>query len=811
MNGEGLLWFTAAFSVFRGIANFPRMWYHFFTCGIATGKGNGNMEQLIGLLAQEFHVKPEHAQAVVELLDQGNTVPFIARYRKERHGAMDDQAIRELADRLAYLRGLEQRRGEVREAIQEQGKLTPELAAALERAATLAEVEDLYRPYRPKRRTRAGVAREKGLEPLAQLLLAGKDAQGRPLRQSPLELAAPYVSPEKGVETQEEALQGACDILAEGFSDDAAIRKRLRAMLQKNGVLRSVAAKEEDSVYSLYYDFSEPVKRLQSHRVLAINRGEKEGFLKVALQPGEESPLPRILRDVPPRHPYWQLLEQVAQDAWSRLLFPSLEREIRGDLTDMADEQAIHTFALNLRPLLMQPPVKNQVVLGFDPAYRTGCKLAVVDATGKVLDTAVIYPTKPHNKVEESKKTLRRLCDAHGVTCVAIGNGTASRESELFVAEFIQEYGRPLSYMVVSEAGASVYSASKLGAEEFPDFDVSLRSAVSIARRLQDPLAELVKIDPKAIGVGQYQHDMPQARLSQALDGVVEDCVNGVGVDLNTASPSLLRRVAGITPAVSQNVVAYREEHGGFTSRKELLKVPKLGPKAFEQCAGFLRVMESQNVLDHTAVHPESYQAAERLLSLCGYTLQDVGSLSQLPQRLAEVGEAKAAEACGVGLPTLRDIAAELQKPGRDPRDQLPPPLLRTDVMDLSDVKPGMKLSGTVRNVVDFGAFVDIGVHQDGLVHVSQITDRYIRHPEHQRAGADDHFPVHRVRQPGHRQPSQLPGDHRRGKLPGVRRHGRAPHHRRPLRKGQRGPLLLRRHGDLRPGHPRGQDGRVDR
>ena len=669
MNGEGLLWFTAAFSVFRGIANFPRMWYHFFTCGIATGKGNGNMEQLIGLLAQEFHVKPEHAQAVVELLDQGNTVPFIARYRKERHGAMDDQAIRELADRLAYLRGLEQRRGEVREAIQEQGKLTPELAAALERAATLAEVEDLYRPYRPKRRTRAGVAREKGLEPLAQLLLAGKDAQGRPLRQSPLELAAPYVSPEKGVETQEEALQGACDILAEGFSDDAAIRKRLRAMLQKNGVLRSVAAKEEDSVYSLYYDFSEPVKRLQSHRVLAINRGEKEGFLKVALQPGEES------------------------------------------------------------PLLMQPPVKNQVVLGFDPAYRTGCKLAVVDATGKVLDTAVIYPTKPHNKVEESKKTLRRLCDAHGVTCVAIGNGTAGRESELFVAEFIQEYGRPLSYMVVSEAGASVYSASKLGAEEFPDFDVSLRSAVSIARRLQDPLAELVKIDPKAIGVGQYQHDMPQSRLSQALDGVVEDCVNGVGVDLNTASPSLLRRVAGITPAVSQNVVAYREEHGGFTSRKELLKVPKLGPKAFEQCAGFLRVMESQNVLDHTAVHPESYQAAERLLSLCGYTLQDVGSLSQLPQRLAEVGEAKAAEACGVGLPTLRDIAAELQKPGRDPRDQLPPPLLRTDVMDLSDVKPGMKLSGTVRNVVDFGAFVDIGVHQDGLVHVSQITDRYIRHP----------------------------------------------------------------------------------
>ena len=700
-----------------------------FGAGGRRWKGDKDMDQLIGTLAREFQVRPEHAQAVVELLDEGNTVPFIARYRKERHGGMDDQTIRELADRLAYLRGLEQRREEVKAAVQEQGKLTPQLEAAIDRAATLAEVEDLYRPYRPKRRTRAGIAREKGLEPLAQLLWNGKDSQGRPLRQSPEELAQSFVNPEKGVETVEEAVQGVKDILAEDFSDDAGIRKRLRAMLQKNGVLRSSAAKEEDSVYSLYYDFEEPVRRLQSHRVLAINRGEKEGFLKVSLYPGEESPLPRILRDVPSRHPFWELLEQVAQDAWSRLLFPSLEREIRGDLTDMADEQAIHTFALNLRPLLMQPPVKNQVVLGFDPAYRTGCKLAVVDATGKVLDTAVIYPTKPHNKVEEAKKVLRRLCDAHGVTCVAIGNGTASRESELFVADFIKEYGRPLSYMVVSEAGASVYSASKLGAEEFPDFDVSLRSAVSIARRLQDPLAELVKIDPKAIGVGQYQHDMPQARLSQALDGVVEDCVNGVGVDLNTASPSLLRRVAGITPVVAKNVVAYREEHGGFASRKELLKVPKLGPKAFEQCAGFLRVMESENVLDHTAVHPESYQAVERLLTLCGYSLEDVGKLSGLPQRLEKVGEAKAAQDCGVGLPTLRDIAGELQKPGRDPRDQLPPPLLRTDVMDLSDLKPGMRLSGTVRNVVDFGAFVDIGVHQDGLVHVSQITNRYIRHP----------------------------------------------------------------------------------
>ena len=688
------------------------------------------MDRLIELLSQEFHVRPEHAQAVVELLDEGNTVPFIARYRKERHGAMDDQTIRELADRLSYLRGLDARRKEVKTAVEEQGKLTPELVAALDRASTLAEVEDLYRPYRPKRRTRASVARERGLEPLAQLLKTGQDAKGRKLGQTPEELAVPYVNLEKGVETTEEALQGAKDILAEELSDDAVIRKRLRAMLQKNGSLRSLAATEEDSVYSLYYDFTEPLKRLQSHRILAINRGEKEGFLKVSVQPGEESPIPRILQEVLTKgHPFPELLRQVAEDAWSRLLFPSLEREIRNDLTEMADEQAIHTFALNLHPLLMQPPVKNQVVLGFDPAYRTGCKLAVVDGTGKVLETGVIYPTKPHNKVEEAKKVLRRLCDKHGITCIAVGNGTASRESEVFVSQFIKEYDKPLSYMVVSEAGASVYSASKLGAEEFPDFDVSLRSAVSIARRLQDPLAELVKIDPKAIGVGQYQHDMPQARLSQALDGVVEDCVNGVGVDLNTASPSLLKRVAGITQTVSQNVVSYREEHGGFRSRKELLKVPKLGPKAFEQCAGFLRVMESPNILDHTAVHPESYQAAQRLLTLCGYTLEDVGNLSELPRRLEQIGEKKAAEECGIGIPTLRDIVSELQKPGRDPRDQLPPPLLRTDVMELSDLKPGMTLSGTVRNVVDFGAFVDIGVHQDGLVHVSQITDRYIRHP----------------------------------------------------------------------------------
>ena len=574
------------------------------------------------------------------------------------------------------------------------------------------------------------MAKEKGLEPLAKLLFAGKDPEGRWLRARPEDLAKPYLTPEKGVDTLEDALQGAKDIIAEAFSDDAAIRKRLREKLQRTGSLRSAAATEEDTVYRLYYDFTEPLRRLQSHQVLAVNRGEKEGFLKVSVEPGDWDGPALILREAAhPKHPYQALLREVAEDAWARLIFPSLEREIRSDLTDMANEQAIHTFALNLRPLLLQPPVKNQVTLGFDPAYRTGCKLAVVDGTGKVLETGVIYPTKPHNKVEEGKRVLRRLCDKHGVTCIAIGNGTASRESEIFVSQFLKEYDRPVSYMVVSEAGASVYSASKLGAEEFPDYDVSLRSAVSIARRLQDPLAELVKIDPKAIGVGQYQHDMPQARLSQALDGVVEDCVNAVGVDVNTASPSLLRRVAGMTPTVAKNVAAYREENGSFHSRKELLKVPKLGPKAFQQCAGFLRVPESENVLDHTAVHPESYPAAAKLLELCGYQLSQVGKLEDLDQRLERLGPQQAAEECGVGLPTLRDIAAELQKPGRDPRDQLPPPLLRTDVMELSDLKPGMQLTGTVRNVVDFGAFVDIGVHQDGLVHISQLADRRVRHP----------------------------------------------------------------------------------
>ena len=687
------------------------------------------MDKIIETLSKELNVRPEHAGAVVSLLDEGNTVPFIARYRKEQHGTMDDQTIRTLADRLQYLRGLEQRKNEVIAAVTALEKLTPELESAVMNAATMAEVEDLYRPYRPKRRTRAGIAREKGLEPLAKLLFTGLDDDGKITKESAESLARGYIDPEKDVNTIEEALQGAKDIIAEDLSDDAEIRKKLRERIQQGGALKSSANTEEDTVYRLYYDFQESLKKLQSHQILAMDRGEREGVLKVSVLPGEFGPVQVMLQKVYSRHPFMELLREVAEDAWDRLIFPSLEREVRKELTERAAEQAIHTFALNLRPLLMQPPVKSKVTLGFDPAYRTGCKLAVVDGTGKVLETAVIYPTKPHNQTEKSKAVLKKLCDKHKVECIAIGNGTASRESEIFISEFIKEYPSNLSYMVVSEAGASVYSASKLGAEEFPDFDVSLRSAVSIARRLQDPLAELVKIDPKAIGVGQYQHDMPQARLSETLDGVVEDCVNAVGVDLNTASPSLLRRVAGITPTVAKNVTVYREENGSFKTRRELLKVPKLGPKAFEQCAGFLRVPESRQVLDRTAVHPESYKAAEKLLEICGYTLKDVGSLFELDKRLKELGTDKAAEACGVGVPTLRDIAAELQKPGRDPRDQLPPPILRTDVMDIADLKPGMKLTGTVRNVVDFGAFVDIGVHQDGLVHISQLSDRFVRDP----------------------------------------------------------------------------------
>lgn len=685
------------------------------------------MESMIQTLARELGQKEQYVENVVKLLDDGNTVPFIARYRKEMHGTMDDQTIRRLADRLAYLRGLEERRTEVQHAIESQGKLTAELAAAIAAAQTLAALDDLYRPYRPKRRTRASIAREKGLEPLAAAITAARNTS--PVLEA---LAKPYIHPEKGVETAEAALAGAGDIIAEDLSDDAALRGRLRALLHRTGVLRTAGTDENDTVYTMYHDFAEPVRRLQSHRVLAVNRGEKEGKLKVTLDADESEAVAAVTRTLlHPKNPYGDFLRAVCTDCWRRLLFPSLERELRSELTDAANEQAIRTFALNLRPLLMQPPVRGRVTLGFDPAYRTGCKLAVVDATGKVLETGVIYPTPPHRKTEEACRTLRRLCDRHRITCIAIGNGTASKESEQFVADFIRSYGGGIDYMVVSEAGASVYSASELGAAEFPDFDVSLRSAVSIARRLQDPLAELVKIDPKAIGVGQYQHDMPQSRLSETLNGVVEDCVNAVGVDLNTASPALLSRVAGITNAVSKNITLYREQNGKFTSRKQLHKVKGLGPKAFEQCAGFLRVPDSAELLDRTAVHPEAYVAAHTLLTLCDYTADDAaqGRIRDLPARVQQRGEDDTAARCGVGIPTLRDIITELLKPGRDPRDELPPPMLRSDVLDLNDLKPGMRLKGTVRNVADFGAFVDIGVHQDGLVHISQLCDRFIKHP----------------------------------------------------------------------------------
>lgn len=677
-------------------------------------------------LAQELHLHVNHVQNVIALLDEGNTVPFIARYRKEMHGTMNDQDIRQLADRLAYLRGLETRKEDVLRAIEEQGKLTQALRTAIEKAATLTEVEDLYLPFRPKRRTRASIAREKGLEPLAQAL---KDGSDMPVEQ----LAASYLNAENGVESARDALDGALDILAEDCSVNAALRSHLRALLRVTGELTAQGKEAEQTVYAQYSNFRSAIRRLQSHQILALNRGEREKVLKIDMECDEDAAQQLIARAVYRRpHPYESELSAMCADAWKRLLFPSLSRELRKELTDNANEKAIATFALNLRPLLMQPPIKNKVVLGFDPAYRTGCKLAVVDPTGAVLDTAVIYPTPPHNNIEQSMQTLSALCTTHGVTCVALGNGTASRESEQFLTDFIRESGLPISYMIVSEAGASVYSASKLGAQEFPDFDVSLRSAVSIARRLQDPLAELVKIDPKAIGIGQYQHDMPQARLSQTLDGVVEDCVNAVGVDLNTASPSLLEHISGISTAIAKNIATYREENGAFSSRSQLHKVPKLGPKTFEQCAGFLRVTESAEVLDTTAVHPESYPAAKRLLSLCGYTEEDVRArkLTDLDSRIKSIGKAVLAERCDVGIPTLTDIAAELQKPGRDPRDELPAPLLRSaDVMTLEQLKPGMEVVGTVRNVCDFGAFVDIGVHEDGLVHISQLSNKFVKHP----------------------------------------------------------------------------------
>ena len=678
------------------------------------------------------------------MIDEGNTIPFIARYRKEAHGSLDDQKLREVSERLEYLRSLEKRREEVRQLITEADCMTGEVEAALNAAETLSELDDVYRPFRPKRKTRASVARARGLAPLAEQIFAQK--AGTP---EPLELARAYVDPEKEVPDAAAALQGAMDIIAEMLSDDAGIRKRLRVVAMAQAVLASKAADpEKDSVYAQYYDFREPVRRIAGYRVLAVDRGEREGFLKVAVELDRARGLGIVCsvavnpaaqsaaQSAAPESPCTAVCRAAAEDAYDRLIFPAIEREVRAALTENAAESAIQVFRTNLRQLLMQPPVKGKVAMGLDPGYRTGCKVAVVDPTGRVLDTGVIYPTHSKAKVEEGKKYLKDLILRRGVEIIAIGNGTASRETEAFAAGVIRElagagHTPAPAYMLVSEAGASVYSASKLAAQEFPDFDVTLRSAVSIARRLQDPLAELVKIDPKAIGVGQYQHDMPPKRLGEALGGVVEDCVNTVGVDLNTASPSLLEQVSGISAAVSKNIVAYREENGAFHSRSELKKVPKLGPKAFEQCAGFLRVAESENVLDNTAVHPESYAAAKELLKLCGFGLDGVraGSLTGLPEKVEAIGYAAAAEKIGVGEPTLRDIVSELLRPGRDPRDELPPPLLRADVLSIEDLKPGMELTGTVRNVIDFGAFVDIGVHEDGLVHISKICNRFIKHP----------------------------------------------------------------------------------
>ena len=687
------------------------------------------METIIQILARELERPEQHIENIITLLDEGNTVPFIARYRKELHGAMDDQAIRTLADRLQYLRNLQTRRDEVKQSIENQGKLTEELSAAIDAAATLAEVEDLYRPYKQKRRTRATMAKEKGLEPLALLLFAQEKDCPEPLIE-----AVNYIDAEKGVETAEDALQGASDIIAEMISDDADIRKALRELyLRRASLVSMAAAKEpEDSVYRLYYEFNAPVSKVQGHQVLAINRGEREEILKASVEMDRDTALVAIRRAViKPGSAAMEFVKIAAEDAYDRLIAPSMEREIRNTLTDSACEGAIGQYALNLKPLLMQPPVKGFVTMGLDPGYRMGCKVAVVDETGKVLDTTVVYPTHGERGKQEAIVKLAAMIRKHSVAHIAIGNGTASRETEQMTVELLRKVGGGVSYMIVNEAGASVYSASKLAAEEFPEFDVNLRSAVSIARRLQDPLAELVKIDPKSIGVGQYQHDMPQARLGETLDGVVEDCVNAVGVDVNTASAPLLTRVAGLNGTTAKNIVKYREENGLFTTRKQILKVPKLGPKAFEQCAGFLRVPDSKSPLDNTAVHPESYEAAEKLLALCSYTMADVkaGKMGELKKRLELYGTAKAAEECGVGVPTLLDVCAELMKPGRDPRDELPAPLLRTDVMEIKDLKPGMELKGTVRNVIDFGAFVDIGVHQDGLVHISQICDRFIKHP----------------------------------------------------------------------------------
>ncbi len=689
------------------------------------------MEPIVSALAGELALNPAYVENVINLIDEGNTIPFIARYRKELHGSMDDTTLRRLSDRLNSLRALVARKEEVKRAIENQGKLTEELSAAIDAAATQTAVEDLYRPYKQKRRTRASVARERGLEPLAaQILLQLPDAD-------PEQLATAYLDSEREIPDIEAALHGAGDIIAETISDDAQIRSMLRETAGRNGSLVTAAAKEEDSVYRLYYEFRQPVSKLQGHQILAINRGEKEGFLKVGLSLDEELALRQMeAKLVKGRGKCSDFVCAAARDSYTRLIFPSLEREIRSALTETANEGAIGMFALNLRPLLMQPPVKGSVTMGLDPGYAHGCKVAVVDGTGKVLDTTVVYPTFGERRRRECIEELKKLILKHRVRHLAIGNGTASRETETMAVDLIHDLkdtsmAGKVSYVIVNEAGASVYSASKLAAEEFPQYDVNLRSAVSIARRLQDPLAELVKIDPKAIGVGQYQHDMPQARLDETLSGVVEDCVNAVGVDVNTASVSLLQRVSGLNSITAKNIVKFREENGVFTSRDQLLKVPRLGPKAFQQCAGFLRVPESGNVLDNTGVHPESYEAARKLLHLCGYDIQAVerGSLTDLAPRFKQLKVKQAVETCGVGAATLVDIMKELLKPGRDPRDELPKPILRTDVMEMKDLKPGMVLTGTVRNVIDFGVFVDIGVHQDGLVHISQVSDKFIRHP----------------------------------------------------------------------------------
>lgn len=686
-------------------------------------------------LTEEFpSVKPDKVQNIINLIDEGNTIPFIARYRKEMTGSCDDQVLREFNDRLAYLRNLEKRKEEVAGAIEEQGKMTDEIKKALDAATTLTEVEDIYRPYKQKKKTRASVAIEKGLQPLAEFILAqDKNADVKAE-------AEKYIDEEKGVNSADDAIAGAKDIIAEIVSDDANVRKKLRNLFMKNGEIDTKlvnADKDEAKTYEMYADYSELVPEIKSHRVLAVNRGEKEGFLKVKVTFNEDI-AKRVtgagyLKD---GGYSTQLVKEAVEDGYDRLIYPSIEREVRAALTESASEQAIKMFEVNLKPLLMQPPVKDKVTLGLDPAYRTGCKIAVVDGTGKVLDKTVVYPTPgPKQNIEAAKTKLKELIAKYGVQIISIGNGTASKESEIFVADLIKEVkaetGRDVEYIVVSEAGASVYSASPLGAEEFPDYDVAERSAVSIARRLQDPLAELIKIDPKSIGVGQYQHDMDKKRLDSVLSGVLEDCVNSVGVDLNTASVSLLKYVAGLNAGIAKNIVAYREGNGKFRTRKEILKVPKLGEKAFTQCAGFLRIPGGDNILDNTAVHPESYAAAEKLLQLFGYSEEDVkaGRISDLPGRVRSYGEEKAAAETGLDVPTLRDIVAEIVKPGRDIRDALPKPVLRSDIMDINDLAPGMELTGTVRNVVDFGAFIDIGVHQDGLVHISEITDRYIKHP----------------------------------------------------------------------------------